>query len=75
MKSIEGEMKQEKTSKIEAEKQARLDRKRRREENELKNIQYQIITNNKKLKAMSKKEKRNIMKMDVTNNKFNKSKS
>jgi hypothetical protein len=51
------------------EKKDREEKKRRREENELKNVQYQIITNSKKLKVMSKKQKRQIMKVDVSKDK------
>lgn len=44
MKAVENEMRETKKAKIENEKTEREERKRRREENELKNVQYQIVS-------------------------------
>eukprot|EP01124_Arcella_intermedia_P026574 TRINITY_DN5021_c0_g1_i1.p1 TRINITY_DN5021_c0_g1~~TRINITY_DN5021_c0_g1_i1.p1 ORF type:complete len:169 (-),score=61.18 TRINITY_DN5021_c0_g1_i1:106-612(-) len=57
------QLKKEKEEEKQQEKEKRLARKRRREENIIKGSTYQVITNTSKLKRMSKKQKKNVMKL------------
>jgi rRNA-processing protein CGR1 len=65
VRAKEREMKDAKKAEVEASKQAKLEREKRRADNELKSSSYQTITKTHKLKGMSKKQLRQVKKMQV----------
>ncbi|KAG5178105.1 hypothetical protein JKP88DRAFT_144320, partial [Tribonema minus] len=65
VKQKEREMREAKIAEKEALKAAKLEREKRRAENEMKSSTFQTITKTHKLKGMSKKQLRQIKKMQV----------
>lgn len=65
VRTMEKEMKEAEKTKAEEEKTAKLEREKRRQQNEIKNTQMQTITKAHKLKGMSKKQLRQVKKMQV----------
>ena len=63
LKELEGEIKEDLKRRVEQSRADRLARKKQKEINENKNLEYQVITDNKKIRKWSKKAKQQLMKM------------
>lgn len=67
MKEMEAEIKARNDAEKEAAKLKKLEKAKRKAENEMKNAKLQVITKTEKIKKMSKKQLRNVMKTQMDN--------
>ena len=65
MKALERELVEERKERRRAEKHRLLEKKKRQARNELKNAQYQVISNQATLKRMSKKQAKRLKKLQM----------
>eukprot|EP00968_Pinguiococcus_pyrenoidosus_P001358 scaffold62_cov256-Pinguiococcus_pyrenoidosus.AAC.16 len=64
-RELQQRLREEKKRELAAQREAREQRQRQREENALRSTQYQVITDDSKLKKMNKKQLRSIKKLQV----------